>query len=76
MFGVHLKDVKTLPDGKKQFKIAGEGDLKVPELLKALHTLKYQYLVAIEYEENEKNPMADIDACLKHVRESASKVVI
>ena len=74
--GVHLKDVQTLPDGKKQFKIAGEGDLKVPELLKALHTLKYQYLVAIEYEENEKNPMADIDACLKHVRESASKVVI
>jgi sugar phosphate isomerase/epimerase len=76
VFGVHLKDVKTLPDGKKQFKIAGEGDLKVPELLKALHTLKYQYLVAIEYEENEKNPMADIDACLKHVRESAAKVVI
>ena len=75
VFGVHLKDVKSLPDGKKQFKIAGEGDLKVTELLKALKGLKYEYLVAIEYEENEKNPLADIDACLKYVRECAAKVV-
>jgi inosose dehydratase len=75
VFGVHLKDVKTLPDGKKQFKIAGEGDLKVTELLKALKQLKYDYLVAIEYEENEKNPLADIEACLKYVRECAAKVV-
>ena len=33
VFGVHLKDVKTLPDGQKQFRIAGEGDLKVTPLL-------------------------------------------
>jgi inosose dehydratase len=74
VFGVHLKDVKTLPGGQKQFKIAGEGDLNVTELLKALKALKYEYIVAIEYEENEKNPMADIDACLKHVRECAAKL--
>ena len=75
VFGDHLKDVKTLPGGQKQFKIAGEGDLKVPELLKALKALKYEYVVAVEYEENEKNPLPDIEACLKHVRESAAKVV-
>jgi inosose dehydratase len=75
VFGVHLKDVKSLPGGQKQFKIAGEGDLKVTELLKALKALKYEYLIAIEYEENEKNPLADIDACLKHVRECAAKLV-
>jgi sugar phosphate isomerase/epimerase len=74
VFGVHLKDVKSLPGGQKQFKIAGEGDLKVTELLKALKGLKYQYLVAVEYEENAKNPLADIDACLRHVRECAAKV--
>jgi inosose dehydratase len=75
VFGVHLKDVKSLPDGKKQFKIAGEGDLKVTDLLKALKALKYDYCVAIEYEENAKNPLPDIEACLKHVRECAEKVV-
>jgi inosose dehydratase len=75
VFGVHLKDVKTLPGGGKQFKIAGEGDLKVTELLKALKGLKYDYCVAIEYEENEKNPLSDIEACLKHVRDCAAKVV-
>lgn len=75
VFGVHLKDVKSLPDGKKQFKIAGEGDLKVTELLKALKALKYEYCVAVEYEENAKNPLPDIEACLKHVRECAAKFV-
>ena len=74
VFGVHLKDVKTLSDGQKQFKIAGEGDLKVTELLKALKGLKYQYCVAIEYEENAKSPLADIEACLKHVRDCAAKI--
>lgn len=77
VFGCHLKDVKTTEvDGKKQkqFKIAGEGDLKVVNLLKALKSLDYQYCLAIEYEENAKNPMPDIEACLKHVRECAAKV--
>lgn len=74
VFGVHLKDVKTLPNGEKQFKIAGEGDLNVTELLKALKTLDYQHCVAIEYEENEANPVSDIEACLKHVRDCAAKI--
>lgn len=74
VFGVHLKDVKTLINGEKQFKIAGEGDLNVTALLKALKALKYDYCVAIEYEENAKNPLPDIEACLKHVRECATKV--
>ena len=77
VFGCHLKDVKTTEvDGKKQkqFKIAGEGDLKVTDLLKALKKLDYQYCLAIEYEENAKNPLPDIEACLKHVRDCAAKV--
>ena len=73
VFGVHLKDVKTLPNGEKQFKIAGEGDLNVTGLLKALKALNYEYCVAIEYEENSKNPLPDIEACLKHVRECAER---
>ena len=77
VFGCHVKDVKTTEvDGRrqKQFKIAGEGDLNVVGLLKALKALDYQYCLALEYEENAKNPLPDIEACLKFVRESAAKV--
>eukprot|EP00456_Euglypha_rotunda_P059785 TRINITY_DN49_c0_g2_i2.p1 TRINITY_DN49_c0_g2~~TRINITY_DN49_c0_g2_i2.p1 ORF type:complete len:285 (-),score=83.30 TRINITY_DN49_c0_g2_i2:95-949(-) len=77
VFGCHVKDVKTTEvDGKKQkqFKIAGEGDLNIVGLLKALKALDYQYCVALEYEENASNPLPDIEACLKHVRECAAKV--
>lgn len=77
VFGCHLKDVKTIEvDGKKQkqFKIAGEGDLNVVGLLKVLKALDYQYCLALEYEENAKNPLPDVEACLKHVRDCAAKV--
>ena len=77
VFGCHLKDVKTVEkDGKreKHFKIAGEGDLNVVGLLKALKALNYQYCLALEYEENPKNPVPDLEACLTHVRECATKV--
>ncbi len=77
VFGCHLKDVKTTEvDGRrqKQFKIAGEGDLNVVALLKALKALNFDYCLALEYEENAKNPLPDIEACLKHVRECAAKV--
>ena len=77
VFGCHLKDVKTVEkDGKreKHFKIAGEGELNVVALLKALKALNFNYCLALEYEENVKNPLPDIEACLKHVRECAAKV--
>ncbi len=77
VFGCHVKDVKTTEvDGRKQkqFKIAGEGDLNIVGLLKALKALDYRYCLALEYEENAKNPLPDIEACLKHIRECAAKV--
>jgi inosose dehydratase len=48
--------------------------LNVVGLLKALKALDYKYCLALEYEENAKNPLPDIEACLKHVRECAAKV--
>lgn len=71
VFGVHLKDVKTITEGgapKKHFKILGEGDLDVKGCFQALKTLDYQYCVAIEYEENPKNPLSDLEVCLKTIR--------
>jgi sugar phosphate isomerase/epimerase len=67
-FGVHLKDVK---DAEK-FTVLGNGDLRTAELLKALARIKYEYCLALEYEENEKNPMDDLRACLATVHKAAS----
>lgn len=71
VFGVHLKDVLSTTVGgktRKQFKILGEGDLDVVGCLRELRKLKYKYVVALEYEENPKNPLSDLELCLKSVR--------
>ncbi len=74
VFGVHFKDVKTHPDGKKQFRILGEGDLNIVGCLKLLRKLDYQYALALEYEENPMNPLSDIEVCLKAVRDGVAKL--
>jgi inosose dehydratase len=61
IYGVHLKDVKDA----KTFTILGEGDLALATLLQKLAQLQYSYCVALEYEESEKDPMADIRKCLE-----------
>ncbi|MGO9470244.1 MAG: sugar phosphate isomerase/epimerase family protein [Isosphaeraceae bacterium] len=60
IYGVHLKDVK---DAEK-FTVLGRGDLRTVDLLKALLERKYSYCLALEYEENPQDPLADIKACL------------
>lgn len=74
VFGVHFKDVKTLPNKSKQFKILGEGDLNVLGCMKALKKLKYEHSLSLEYEENPKNPLSDIEVCLQTVRDAAKKL--
>ncbi|MDB5349523.1 MAG: sugar phosphate isomerase/epimerase [Planctomycetota bacterium] len=67
IYGVHLKDVKNATE----FKILGEGDLRLTELLKQLAKRKYNYNLALEYEESEAMPMDDIRACLKAEKKAA-----
>ena len=67
IYGVHLKDVKDATE----FKILGEGDLRTAELLKQLAKRKYNYVLALEYEESEAMPMDDIRACLKAEKKAA-----
>jgi inosose dehydratase len=68
IYGVHLKDVKDA----KTFTILGKGDLRTADLLKALAQRKYNYCLALEYEESEKAPMDDIRACLVAVKTAAA----
>jgi inosose dehydratase len=70
IYGVHLKDVKNA----KTFTILGEGDLKLETLLQKLAQLDYGYCLALEYEENEKDPIADIRKCLDATKEAVAKI--
>ncbi len=65
-YGVHLKDVKDA----KTFTILGEGDLKLAQFLEALAKMNYQYGLALEYEESEQDPIADIRKCLAAVKQA------
>jgi inosose dehydratase len=70
IYGVHLKDVKDA----RTFTILGEGDLKLTTLLQKLAQLNYSYCMALEYEENEKDPIADIRKCLDATRAAVAKI--
>ncbi|HTE17692.1 MAG TPA: sugar phosphate isomerase/epimerase [Armatimonadota bacterium] len=68
--GVHLKDVKNAT----QFTILGKGDMDTPGVLRALRRLKFNGVLALEYEENEQNPIADIRESLAVVRAAVAKL--
>jgi inosose dehydratase len=70
IYGVHLKDVKDATT----FTILGDGDLRTVDLLRALAKLNYRYGLDLEYEENPKDPLDDIRACLKATREAIAKL--
>jgi inosose dehydratase len=69
-YGVHLKDVKDA----KTFTVLGKGDLRTVDLLKVLAKNKYKYCLAIEYEESEDDPVADIKACLAEAAKAIGQV--
>ena len=70
IYGVHLKDVKDA----KEFTVLGKGDLRTVDLLKALASHKYDYCLAIEYEEKPEDPCDDIKACLAEVRKALAEL--
>ncbi len=67
VYGVHLKDVRDA----KTFTELGKGDLRTADLLKALAKNRYDYCLALEYEEHPDNPIAEIRECLDAVKKAA-----
>jgi inosose dehydratase len=67
---VHLKDFS---DAKTEH-ILGKGKLDIVGVLKALKEVRFSGILAVEYELNEKNPIADVRECLAAVREAAKKL--
>jgi sugar phosphate isomerase/epimerase len=69
VYGVHLKDVKDA----KTFTVLGQGDLRTADLLKALARNRYDYCLALEYEEHPANPLDEIRACLDATRKAVTE---
>jgi sugar phosphate isomerase/epimerase len=74
VFGVHLKDFKGPAGQDKRPTILGEGNLRLVDTLRALKKLDYKYSLSLEYEESPKDPIADIELCLKAVRDAIKKI--
>jgi len=74
LWGIHLKD---FAEQKAQTKgvILGEGHLDVVGVFKALQKVNFPAdgCLALEYEENPKDPLADVRACLAVADEAGRK---
>ncbi len=74
LFGIHLKDFAE-QKSKTEGVILGRGHLDVAGVFKALRKVNFPAdgCLALEYEENPKNPIADVQACLAAAEEGAKK---
>lgn len=75
LYGVHLKD---FAEQKKQTEgvILGQGHLDLLNVFRALKAVKFPSdgALSLEYEENPKDPMADIRECLDVAAKAAQRV--
>jgi len=71
LYGIHLKDFAEMQDKTKGV-ILGQGHIDVPAVMAALIAAKFPAdgALSIEYEENPKNPLADIRACVQVAQEA------
>lgn len=76
LYGIHLKD---FADQKSQTKgvILGQGHLDVMGVFKALKKVNFPAdgCLALEYEENPKDPLAEVKQCLAVASEAAQKAL-
>ncbi|MDA1231249.1 MAG: sugar phosphate isomerase/epimerase [Planctomycetota bacterium] len=75
LYGIHLKDFAEMQDKTKGV-ILGKGHLNVEEVFNELQLAGFPAngAMSLEYEENEKNPLADIRECVA-VAKAAMKAV-
>jgi len=75
LYGVHLKDFAEMKDKTKGV-ILGKGHMNVDQTFIALKEVSFpgDGALSLEYEENPKDPIADIKECLTVARASAKKI--
>ncbi len=74
LFGIHLKDFAEMK-GNAKGTILGKGVMNVDEVFTALRKVKFPAdgALSLEYEENPKDPIEDIKACLEAAAAAAQK---
>jgi sugar phosphate isomerase/epimerase len=75
LYGIHLKDFAEQQDKTKGV-ILGKGHLNVEGVFRALKAVNFPIdgALSLEYEENPKDPIADIRECIAIAQEAAKKV--
>ncbi|MBI4601445.1 MAG: sugar phosphate isomerase/epimerase [Planctomycetes bacterium] len=76
VFGIHLKDFDA-PKGNAKGVVLGKGVLDLAGVLRALREVRFPAdgALSLEYEEKEKDPIADIRACIEVAAEAAARIV-
>ncbi len=76
LYGIHLKDFAAMED-KADGVILGKGHLDVDGVIDALLAVNFPAdgALSLEYEENPKDPIADIKACYAIARAAIDKAV-
>jgi inosose dehydratase len=71
LYGIHLKDFAEMQEKTKGV-ILGQGHLDVPAVFAALEQVQFPAdgALSLEYEENPKNPLADIKECVAVARKA------
>ena len=70
--GIHYKDFIFDRSGKWEDVIAGEGNLDLPELVKALDETGFEGMAVIEYEADVENPVPALKRCVESMRRQNS----
>ena len=75
LYGIHLKDFSAMQDKAKGV-ILGQGHLNVDAVMDALIAVDFPAdgALSLEYEENPKDPIADIKACFAIAESSIERV--
>lgn len=76
LYGIHLKDFAE-QKSKTKGVILGQGQLDVAGVFKALKKVNFPAdgCLVLEYEENPKDPLADVQQCLAAAKEGARKAL-
>lgn len=74
LYGIHLKDFAEMKD-KTEGVILGKGHLNVAEVFESLELVGFPEdgALSLEYEENPKNPLADIRECVAVAKAAMKK---
>ena len=75
LYGIHLKDFAEMQDKTKGV-ILGRGHIDLPAVFAALEQARFPAdgALSIEYEENPKNPVAEIRECVEAARAAMAAV--